>query len=172
MENRATRSSSEEAATASTRVRGATLDLGDLAPSLALFALSHLHLPGPYHDEALDVAPAVRLLLRSDVWPHSLLPHTVAPSLMVCDHVGPTSTYVMLPSLWWFGVSVTAVRAYQCAVGLVSLVTVFLWARRVVPAGAAGVAALLVAPMPSLWLACFYDGPGRPVIYAYGPRQP
>jgi hypothetical protein len=151
------RSSAGGCSEPATRARGILLDFGGLAASLCLFsffALRNLHLPGLYQDEALDVAPAVRLLVRHDVWPYSLMPGSLALPLMVCDHVGPTSTYLMLPFLWWLGPGLTAVRTYEFIIGLAALVTIFLWARRVLPAGAAGVAALLLAPMPSLWLAC------------------
>jgi len=133
------------------------MDFTGFAVALALFcwlALSHLHLPGLYQDEALDIAPALRLLLRAGAWPYSFLPNSLALPLMVSDHVGPTSTYLALPFLWGFGLSSIAVRAYEFAVGLAALVMIFFWARRVLPAGAAWISAVLLAPMPSLWLAC------------------
>ena len=133
------------------------VDFAGLAVALMLFswlALSHLHLPGLYQDEALDIAPALRLLLHAGAWPYSFLPNSLALPLMVSDHVGPTSTYLAIPFLWCFGLSPIAVRAYEFAVGLAALVMIFFWARRVLPAGAAWVSALLLAPMPSLWLAC------------------
>jgi len=137
--------------------RGAALDFAGLGIALLLFcslALWHLGLPGLYQDEALDVAPAVRLLRGYAPWPYALFPGTLALPLMVCDHVGPTSTYLMLPFLWAFGINLTAVRLYEFAVGLGALVTIFFWAQRVLLPGAAGIAVLLLTAMPSFWLAC------------------
>jgi len=132
------------------------IDLAGIVAAVALFCtlgLSHLGLPGLYQDEALDVAPAARLL-RGESWPYALCPSSVALPLMVCDHVGPTSTYLMLPFLSGFGINLTAVRVYEFAVGLAALALTFLFARRVLPRGTAWIAALLLAAMPSFWLAC------------------
>jgi len=137
--------------------RGAALDAVGLALAVLLFAilgLWQLHLPGLYQDEALDVAPAVRLLKGYAPWPYSLCPATLGLPLMVCDHVGPTSTYLMLPFLRVLGIGVMGVRAYEFAVGLAALVLIFLWARRALAPGTAWIAALLLAAMPSFWLAC------------------
>ena len=137
--------------------RGAALDAVGLALAILLFAvlgLWQLRLPGLYQDEALDVAPAVRLLKGYAPWPYSLCPATLGLPLMVCDHVGPTSTYLMLPFLRVLGIGVIGVRAYEFAVGLAALVFIFIWARRALAPGTAWIAALLLAATPSFWLAC------------------
>jgi hypothetical protein len=152
---RPSKQASQSAPAATRRARARLADFAGFAAAAALFcalALAHLGVPGLYQDEALDVAPAARLLLHYAVWPYSLLPRSAALPLMVCDHVGPTSTYLMLPFLKLLGVNLLAVRVYEFTIGLLALLLVFLWARRVTP-GTAWVAALLLASMPSLWLA-------------------
>ncbi len=133
------------------------LDWAGFCLALVLFAilgLWNLNLPGLYQDEALDVAPAARLLKGYAPWPYSLFPTTLALPLMVGDHVGPTSTYLMLPFLRVLGIGVPAVRLYEFSVGVAGLLLVFLWARRALTPGTAWIAALLLAAMPSFWLAC------------------
>ncbi len=132
------------------------LDLAGFALAVLLFgalALRQLHLPGLYQDEAYDAAAAVRLL-QGRSWDYTLLPGRLNLPLMVMDHVGPTSTYLLLPFLEAFGIGAMAVRVYELAVGLAALALAFCWMRRVLPAGTAWAAALLLAASPSFWLAC------------------
>lgn len=130
------------------------IDLAGLLMALLLFTvlgLWRLNLPGLYEDEALDVVPAVRSLRGYAPWPYELLPGRLGIPLMVSDHVGPTSTYLVLPFLLTLGVNQTAVRVYEFAVAFIGIVLVFVWARRVLPRGA-WLAPLLLAAMPSFWL--------------------
>lgn len=136
--------------------RGSLLDLGALAAAVALFAanaLFRLDLPGLHQDEAFMVTPALRFLQGRGGGAYTLLPGGLDLPLMVSDHVGPVSTYLIMPWLAAFGPGMSLVRLYQFAVGLFSLVLIFLWARRVLAPGAAGVTVLLLSVSPSLWLA-------------------
>ncbi len=138
------------------RPRACLLNSVGLGVALLLFcvlALWQLELPGMYQDEAYDAAPAVYLLTGTGSWPYAFLPGTLDLPLMVCDHVGPTSTYLMIPFLRVWGIGPRAVRLYEFACGLAAVILIFLWARRVVAPGFAGVAAILAAATPSLWLA-------------------
>lgn len=133
------------------------VDLFGLALAVLLFcllALWQIDRPGLYQDEAFDAAPAIYLIQGTGGWAYSLLPGSLDLPLMVCDHVGPTSTYLMIPFLYAFGVGPHAVRLYEFACGLAGLILIFFWARRVLVPGSAWIAALLLAATPSLWLAC------------------
>jgi len=119
-----------------------------------ILGLWQLDLPGLYQDEAYDAAPALRLLQGRAGWPYVLLPGTLDWPLMVSDHVGPTSTYLLLPFLSALGPGARALRIYEFTCGLAALLLVFLWARRGLGTGGSWLAVLLLAVTPSFWLGC------------------
>lgn len=106
-----------------------------LGSGLALFgalAGRQLHLPGPHYDEAIEVLPAVQLLLGQPVeafrgagihfagrlWP-----------LMVMDYIGAVNTYLSIPFFALFGINVPAMRLLSLFYAAGTLVFLYLLAR-------------------------------------------
>jgi hypothetical protein len=106
-----------------------------LGSGLALFGIlagQQLHLPGPHYDEAIEVLPAVQLLLGQPVeafrgagihfagrlWP-----------LMVMDYIGAVNTYLSIPFFALFGINVPAMRLLSLSYAAGALVFLYLLAR-------------------------------------------
>lgn len=106
-----------------------------LGLGLALFGVlagRQLYLPGPHYDEAIEVLPAMQLLLGQPVeafrgagiyfagrlWP-----------LMVMDYIGAVNTYLSIPFFALFGINVPAMRLLSLFYAAGTLVFLYLLVR-------------------------------------------
>jgi hypothetical protein len=116
-------------------------------------ALYQIDLPGFYYDEALDVVPAMQIMLAGQ--PAELLRGIglrvsgLTLPVMIMDYVGAVNTYLVLPFFRVYGFTVFAVRFMCVAVAAVTLVLAYLWLRGLFGPGVASIAALLLAVNPS-----------------------
>src|SRR5438093_3804305 len=128
---------------------------GTLALALGLFLVLSLHqlgLPGLYHDEAVDVVPAMQLLLGQPVQAprEVVLPAGKARlPVMAMDYVGAVNAYAVLPFFALFGINVGALRLMTIAASGLTLVLSFALARRLFNRYVAGITVLLLAVSPS-----------------------
>ncbi len=124
--------------------------------ALVLFfvlATYQLTLPGLHYDEAKEAGINAMQLVRDQpltafrgasvslfgrAWP-----------LMVQDYIGALNVYLALPFLTLGGITVPALRLLSVACGLLTLLFLFLFARRWFSARVAGAAVLLLAVNPS-----------------------
>jgi 4-amino-4-deoxy-L-arabinose transferase-like glycosyltransferase len=113
-------------------------------------ALYQLVLPGLNHDEALDAVAGMQVVLgqRLDAAGVANIGGHQWP-IMVMPYVGAISSYLVMPALAAFGVSVLTLRASMVALGLVTLLAAWLLLRELLDERAAGLAVLLLAVSPS-----------------------
>ncbi|MBI4759177.1 MAG: glycosyltransferase family 39 protein [Chloroflexi bacterium] len=124
-------------------------------------ALYQIDLPGFYYDEALDVVPAMQIMLAGQ--PTELLrgiglrvpglplvkPRGLTLPVMTMDYLGAVNTYLVLPFFQVYGFTVFAVRFMCVVVAAGALVLAYFWLRGLFGPGVAGVAVLLLAVNPS-----------------------
>lgn len=126
-----------------------------LVLALALFlalSLKNIDLPGLYYDEALDVVPAMQLLLGQPVEPvRGVAVHIAgrALPLMIMDYVGTVNTYLALPVFAVLGVQALSVRLLPIMLAALTLVLAYVLALRLFDWRVAAVTALLAAVDPS-----------------------
>ncbi len=102
---------------------------------LALFGVlagQQLHLPGPHYDEAIEVLPAMQLLLGQPVDAFRNAGLYVAGRLwplMVMDYIGALNTYLSIPFFAIFGINVISMRLLSLCYAAGTLVFVYLLAR-------------------------------------------
>ena len=124
-----------------------------LPAALALYlgaGLTHLGLPGLQYDEAYDPLVAVEMLTGQS--PSCAMTVTLSGQVlpvMLRDYEGPTSVYTSLAGLSLLGISVEALRITQLAIGALTLVLLWLLARRWFGDAVAGLATLLCATAPA-----------------------
>ena len=97
--------------------------LGAFVIFLAM-ALYQLHLPGPHYDEAVEVVPAMQLLLGQPVEAFrgaGLHVGGVLLPVMAVDYIGALNTYLTLPFFAALGVSVFAMRLMPVFVACLAL---------------------------------------------------
>ena len=125
--------------------------LGALLIFLKL-AAHQLHLPGPHYDEAVEIIPAMQLLLGQPVeafrgagiW----LGGRLFP-IMVVDYIGALNTYLTLPLFAALDVSVFAMRLMPIFVALVTLALTYRLGRELADERVALAALYLLAVNPS-----------------------
>jgi Dolichyl-phosphate-mannose-protein mannosyltransferase len=123
--------------------------------ALALFlalSLKNITLPGLYYDEALDVVPAMQVLLGQPVEPVRGAAITIAGRtfpLMIMDYVGTVNTYLAIPLFAVAGVNVTSVRLLPILLAALSLILGYRLAARLFDWRVAAAATLLAAVDPS-----------------------
>ncbi len=116
-------------------------------------ALYQINLPGFYYDEALDVVPAMQIILAGQ--PTELLRGIglrvsgLTLPVMIMDYLGAVNTYLVLPFFQVYGFTVFAVRFMCVVVAAGALVLAYFWLRGLFGPGVAGVAVLLLAVNPS-----------------------
>lgn len=108
-----------------------------------------LHLPGPQNDEVADAVPAMELLrgIPSSAFDNIELLGFKLP-LMMGHYTGPTSIYASYLAMTVFGISIEGLRAGQLLLGSLSIIVLWVLARRWFGVGVAGIAALLCASFP------------------------
>ncbi len=114
-----------------------------------------LDVPGLQYDEAYDAVAAIDLLRGSKSSPSAVtsikLGHRRVP-VMIHPHIGPTSAYIALVAFSIAGVSTHVLRVSQLAVGVVTLVLLWLLARTWFDAVVAAVTVVLCGTAPPfLW---------------------
>jgi hypothetical protein len=121
-----------------------------LAAAIYLGVGTHdLSVPGLQHDEATDAVPAMQLLTGQALsCAGKIRILGIDLPLMMLHHIGPTTIYTSLLGFLAFGISVEALRLSQLAVGLVSLVLLWLLARVWFSDRCAALAALLCGSAP------------------------
>lgn len=114
--------------------------------------LYQITLPGLHYDEAVEVVPAMQLLLGQPVITHRnagihlggrLLP------IMVMDYIGALNTYLILPFFALLGINVFAIRLMPILVGALTLLLTYRLGRELYTPRVGVVAALLLAMQPS-----------------------
>lgn len=114
--------------------------------------LYQVTLPGLHYDEAVEVVPAMQLLLGQPVSTHRnagihlggrLLP------LMVMDYIGALNTYLTLPFFALLGVNVFAIRLMPILVGVLTLLLTYRLGHELYNPRVGVMAALLLAVQPS-----------------------
>ena len=113
------------------------------------FGCANLGLPGPQNDEVADAVPALELLRH--------LPNTAFDTiaiwgeklpLMMGHYIGPTSIYVSYLGMALFGTTITGLRISQLLLGALTLVLLYVFARRWLSPLIASVGMLLCATTP------------------------
>jgi len=131
-------------------VEVALLVLG-LGAFLAL-SLYQITLPGLHYDEAVEVVPAMQLLLGQPVithrWSGIHLGGHLFP-IMVMDYIGAVNTYLILPFFALLGINVFAIRLMPILVGVLTLLLTYRLGRELYNSRVGVVAVLLLAVQPS-----------------------
>jgi Dolichyl-phosphate-mannose-protein mannosyltransferase len=113
--------------------------------------LHQLHLPGLYYDEALDLTPMLELMAGQPVELLRGIGLGGRP-IMLLDYMGSLGGYVTVPFLTLFGPGVEAARLQPLFFSGVSLLLVWLLARRWFGPAVAGFTVILLAAQPSfIW---------------------
>ena len=139
--------------------RARLIDIGiPLLAAVVFFCLSviHIHLPGLYYDEALDVVPTMQIVLGQpvEVWTGvSINIGEKTFPVMIMSYLGTVCTYLMLPFFYFLGVNVFSLRLMTICFGCLTIVFYYLFARDLFNRRVAAVTALLLAVHPSfiLW---------------------
>ncbi|MDY7041601.1 MAG: glycosyltransferase family 39 protein, partial [Chloroflexota bacterium] len=122
-----------------------------LGAFLAL-TLYQITLPGLHYDEAVEVLPAMQLLLGQPVVTHRgsgiHLGGRVFP-IMVMDYIGALNAYLTLPFFALLGINVFAIRLMPVLVGVLTLLLTYRLGRELYNPRVGVVAALLLAVQPS-----------------------
>ncbi|HST05103.1 MAG TPA: glycosyltransferase family 39 protein [Chloroflexia bacterium] len=136
--------------------RETLLNAGAISLACLIFlalALFQLDLPGLYADEAFDVIPAMQIVLGHSVeLQRNVGVHLFGLSLPLMsssDYQGVTSTYLVLPFFWLFGVNVVSLRLMTISVGVLGLVLTFFLARKWFGSNVARLSVLMLATSPS-----------------------
>jgi len=127
------------------------LDILVLAIGLVLFlALTcyQLDLPGPHYDEAIEVLPAMQILLGQPVETFRgaglHVGETLLP-IMVMDYIGAMNTYLVLPFFATVGVNVIAMRLMPVLFAAITLLLTYFVARELFGRKGAAIAYLTLA---------------------------
>jgi len=111
------------------------LDIFVLAIGLALFFVLtcyQLDLPGPHYDEAIEVLPAMQILLGQPVETFRgaglHVGETLLP-IMVMDYIGAMNTYLVIPFFAALGVNVIAMRLMPVLFAAFTLLLTYFVAR-------------------------------------------
>ena len=122
-----------------------------LAVGLALFCgltCYQLDLPGPHYDEAVEVLPAMQILLGQPVeaFRDAGLPigELLLP-VMVMDHIGAMNTYLVFPFFATLGINVVAMRLMSIFFGAATLLLTYFFTRELLGRNAAIIAFLTLA---------------------------
>ena len=114
--------------------------------------LYQITLPGLHYDEAVEVVPAMQLLLGQPVITHRSsglrLDGHLFP-IMVMDYIGALNTYLILPFFALLGINVFAIRLMPILVGVLTLLLTYRLGRELYNPRIGVVAALLLAVQPS-----------------------
>lgn len=117
--------------------------------TLTLYQIS---LPGLHYDEAVEVLPAMQLLLGQPVITHRdsgiHLGGRLFP-IMVMDYIGALNTYLTLPFFALLGINVFAIRLMPILVGVLTLLLIYRLGHELYNPRVGVVAALLLAVQPS-----------------------
>jgi hypothetical protein len=117
-----------------------------------LLTLYQISLPGLHYDEAVEVLPAMQLLLGQPVITHRdagiHLGGRLFP-IMVMDYIGALNTYLTLPFFALLGINVLAIRLMPILVGVLTLLLTYRLGRELYNPRVGVVAALLLAVQPS-----------------------
>jgi len=130
------------------------MEKGAILLALLLFlalASWQLMLPGLNYDEALDVVPAMQLLLGQSTEPlrgSGLRVGGRTFPLMVMDYKGVVHTYWAFPFLWALGVNVFALRLSCLFLSLLTMASVYRFGRQFYGSRVAVVSLLLLAVNP------------------------
>jgi hypothetical protein len=131
------------------------IDIGiSLLAAMVFFFLSvtHIHLPGLYYDEAMDVVPTMQIVLGQPVeaWTGVGI-HIGGMTLpvMIMSYLGTVCTYLALPFFYLLGVNVFSLRLMTICFGCLTIVLYYLFARELFNRRVAAVTALLLAVHPS-----------------------
>lgn len=95
-------------------------------------ACYQLDLPGPHYDEAIEVLPAMQLLLGQPVESFRGAGVRLGPwflPLMVMDYIGAMNTYLVMPFFALLGINVIAMRVMPIGFGLGTLLLTYFFAR-------------------------------------------
>lgn len=117
-----------------------------------VLTLYQISLPGLHYDEAVEVLPAMQLLLGQPVITHRgsgiHLGGRVFP-IMVMDYIGALNTYLTLPFFALLGINAFAIRLMPILVGVLTLLLTYRLGRELYNPRVGVVAALLLAMQPS-----------------------
>lgn len=128
-----------------------TAEIWPVFPGVAVFltlCLYQLDLPGLYYDEALDLTPML-------AWLHGGTPELLRGiglgdlPVMLLDYMGSLGGYVALPFIAMWGSGYVAARLQPILFSALTIVLVYLLARRWFGTSIAIVAALLLSAQPS-----------------------
>ena len=131
--------------------RWSRVELAALAGGLAIYlALTcwQLDLPGPHYDEAIEVLPAMQLLLGQPVESFRGAGLQIGPlhlPIMVMDYIGAINTYLALPFFLVAGINVVAMRLMPIFFGAGTLLLTYFFARETLGRPAALVALFALA---------------------------
>ena len=126
-------------------------EYGVLAAGLALFlALTccQLDLPGPHYDEAIEVLPAMQILLGQPVETFrgaGLHLGRLSLPIMVMDYIGAMNTYLALPFFLALGINVIAMRLMPICFAAGTLLLTYFFARALFGRAAAAIALFTLA---------------------------
>ena len=117
-----------------------------------LLAFRQLELPGMHYDEALQVLPAMQLVLGQA--PEAFRGAALQAGgrsfpLMVYDYVGTVDTYSAIPFMALLGPGLASVRTMSIGFGALTLVLAYLVARRLFDQRVAALTVVLLAVDPS-----------------------
>jgi len=133
--------------------------------------LSHLETPGLEYDEAYDASIATEFLNRQPLSAQSSV-HLFGREwpLMTVEIEGPTSVYLSAVAFALFGISVPCLRVTFLVVGFVTLVLLWILARRWFDDVSAAIAVLLCASAPPFVWWCrtggHWNSPMLPIALA------
>jgi 4-amino-4-deoxy-L-arabinose transferase-like glycosyltransferase len=117
-----------------------------------LLTLYQISLPGLHYDEAVEVLPAMQLLLGQPVVTHRdsgiHLGGHLFP-IMVMDYIGALNAYLTLPFFAILGINVLAIRLMPVLVGVLTLLLTYRLGRELYNPRVGVVAVLLLAVQPS-----------------------
>lgn len=131
--------------------RLAKREIISLAVGLILFfglTAYQLDLPGPHYDEAIEVLPAMQLLLEQPVETFRGAGLRLGDSLfpiMVMDYIGAMNTYLVLPFFVTLGLNVVAMRLMPIMFAAATLLLTYFVGRELLGRKAAAIAYLTLA---------------------------
>ncbi|MFQ6014807.1 MAG: glycosyltransferase family 39 protein [Anaerolineae bacterium] len=125
-----------------------------MAGLLLFWALAfyQITLPGIHYDEAVEVVPAMQILLGQPTEPFRGAGLNLAGRtfpLMVVDYIGALNTYLVIPFFAFFGISVFSLRLMSITIASLTLLLTYRLARKMYNRRVATVAYLLLAVHPS-----------------------